>query len=192
MIMSMEAGEFGSAVALVLWTLAGMLSMVMVLGRPRLGEGPRRARRTGGQAQRCEEGWGTAAAWLVALPGDREASSQALHRRLQGPAPGQSGAARLHDPAEVALGLLCIAHAAPEAALHESNVLLLIKLRHLAGARGFARVCRRLATSMAHTDRPPIAERMARGDLTWLEFLGLIRETVDDEALAVPSACNRG
>jgi hypothetical protein len=107
-----------------------------------------------------------------------------MQQRLQLATCGPLGGPCLHTPSEIADGLLLISVIVPEAALHDANVALLSKLRSWAGAEGFRAVCARLAAALESPLHGRAAQRLGKGDLTWLEFLIILRSALGSRALS--------
>jgi len=125
------------------------------------------------------EAWGRvdrAAQVLSALlMGRHSVTREALRQRLSLAAVGPLQSQYLHAAGEIADGLVMIARAVPDAALHDGNVVLLAKLRAFAGSRDFLFICGQMAAVLGEARHHELAERLALGDLAWVEFLFLIR-----------------
>jgi len=133
-----------------------------------------------------ESGWRVEQASLVltALLGpDYPVSVDQFRERLvtSGQVPVQCG--YLQAPGEIADGLLMIARVVPQVALHDSNVELLRKLRSLVGSKDFLFVCGQVAVALRDDRQHNLAQGLANGDLTWIEFLCLLRGLLPAEAL---------
>ena len=81
----------------------------------------------------------------------------------------------LHAPGEIADCLVMIARVVPQVALHDGNVELLRKLRSLVGSKDFLFVCGQVAVALRDDRQHDLAQGLANGDLTWIEFLCLLR-----------------
>jgi hypothetical protein len=79
---------------------------------------------------------------------------------------------------DVEAGLLLLSRAIPDVRLHDSNLVLLAKLRAALGAPGFYLVCCKLAALLNAHDPAyqDLSAQLARGQLGWAAFLAGIHD----------------